>query len=104
MRARNGCETLVKVSNQRGTRLNRAYSRHRIRSKARSGRHPATPASLCLAGAETLERLLSSLGVDLDQLPMRCLDRIGRWHALDRLGIHVNDDVLGLHLGGLLVR
>src|SRR6185437_12953997 len=41
--------------------------------------------------------------VDLDHLSVRPLDRIGRRHALDRLRVHVDDDVLGLHLGGSLV-
>src|SRR6266850_6134271 len=41
--------------------------------------------------------------VDLDHFSVRPLDRIGRRHALDRLRVHVDDDVLGLHLGGFLV-
>ena len=44
-----------------------------------------------------------SVAVDLDHLSVRPLDRIGRRHALYRLRVHVDDDVLGLHLGGFLV-
>src|SRR5437016_3656461 len=42
-------------------------------------------------------------GVDLDQFVMRPLDRLLGGHALDRLRVHVDDDVLGDDLGGLAV-
>jgi hypothetical protein len=61
-----------------------------------------TPARWQLAGV-ALGRHGSRSGVDLDQLCVGILDCVGGWHALDRLRIHVDDDVLGLHLGGLLV-
>jgi hypothetical protein len=43
-----------------------------------------------------------SSGVDLVELAFGPRDRILRGHALDRLGIHVDDEVLGQDLGGLL--
>src|SRR5262249_7393476 len=42
--------------------------------------------------------------VDLDELPMGPLHRILGSHALDRLSIHVDDDVLGDDLGCVAVR
>jgi len=41
--------------------------------------------------------------VDLDEFCVGPLDRIGRGHALDCLGVHVDDDVFGLHLGCFLI-
>jgi hypothetical protein len=60
------------------------------------------PARLQLAGAALDGVETRSGAVDLDHLSVRPLDRIGRRHALDRLRVHVDDDVLGLHLGGFL--
>ena len=44
-----------------------------------------------------------SAAMDLDELCMGPFDRIGRRHALDGLRVHVDDDVLGLHLGCILI-
>src|SRR5215475_2337017 len=44
-----------------------------------------------------------SSAIDLDELRMGPFDRIGGGHALDCLSVHVNDDVLGLHLGRFLI-
>jgi hypothetical protein len=44
-----------------------------------------------------------SAAMDLDELCMGPFDRIGRRHALDGLRVHVDDDVLGLHLGCVLI-
>jgi hypothetical protein len=41
--------------------------------------------------------------IDLHELCMGPFDRIGRRHALDGLRVHVDDDVLGLHLGCFLI-
>src|SRR5215831_3027701 len=40
--------------------------------------------------------------VDRLQFTVGPLNDILRWHALDRLGVHVDDDVFGEHLGRLL--
>src|SRR3979411_1573941 len=42
-------------------------------------------------------------GVGLDDPCVRRLARFLGRHALDRLGVHVDDDVLADHLGGLAV-
>src|SRR2546422_2753059 len=52
----------------------------------------------------TAPRLESRPVVDLANLFMRPRHRGFGRHALDCLGVHVGDDVLGQHLGGLPVR
>ena len=72
------------------TRLRFRYSGRDVRTSQVSGRH-------------TRLAWTGSGAVDLDHLSVRPLDRIGRRHPLDRLRVHVYNDVLGLHLGGFLV-
>src|SRR5579883_731347 len=65
-------------------------------------RPPATPISTRSPPAtRAFLRISSTSGVDFHQLAMRPGDGVLRLHALHRLGVHVDDDVLGLHLGGL---
>src|SRR5262245_59129446 len=46
----------------------------------------------------------SSSAVDLAHLTVGPLHRVLGGHALDSLGVHVDDDVLGKHFGGLWSR
>src|SRR3990172_3707179 len=93
------------VGASRTAASNRSFSRNRVRGGAGwdaggGGSAASSPAAPPAPPAMGFFNEASAL-VDLLQFPLGPLHGVFGLHALDRLRVHVDDDVLGVHLGRL---
>src|SRR5215207_6219453 len=97
-----GTPTTELVSDSQTPRTN-GYAMNSVR-RTSVGTSSQNARALSRSSIRLIGPLVAKLAVDALQLTRGPLHRCFRRAALDRLGVHVGDDVLGERLGGLAVR